>query len=295
MDAIDRSTHGTHGTPGAPATPGAFLARDCLRGRVALVTGGGTGLGLEVSRGLLALGATVAIASRDPAHHARFEREAAAHDGRGTAHVLDVREPRAVRRTVRAIADAHGRLDILVNNAAGNFIRPALRLPPRGWQAVIDIALSGVFYCSQAAAEVMQGSGGGVIVSVVAPYAWTGCPGVVHSVAAKAGVLAMTRTLAVEWAALGIRVNAVAPGPFESAGAEQRLWPTPELEEHVRQQVPAGRFGHAPEVADAILYLVSPAASYVTGACLTIDGGWSLGKGLFGSGEIDAVERRRES
>jgi NAD(P)-dependent dehydrogenase (short-subunit alcohol dehydrogenase family) len=131
------------------------------------------------------------------------------------------------------------------------------------------------------------------MVNIVAPYAWSGCPGVVHSAAAKAGVLALTTTLAVEWAALGIRVNAVAPGPFVSEGAEDRLWPTPEMARRVKAQIPAGRFGDVGEVADAVLYLLSPAAGFVNGACLTIDGGWWLGKGLFGEGEITAVERRR--
>jgi NAD(P)-dependent dehydrogenase (short-subunit alcohol dehydrogenase family) len=194
----------------------------------------------------------------------------------------------------RVAADWDG-LDLLVNNAAGNFVRPALRLPPRAWQSVIDIALSGVFYCAQAAARVMGESGrGGAIANVVAPYAWSGCPGVVHSAAAKAGVLALTYTLAVEWAPLSIRVNAVAPGPFASEGADARLWPSAEMENRVREQIPAGRFGRAREVADAVLYLLSPAAVYVTGACLTIDGGWWLGKGLFGAGEVEAVKRRRD-
>jgi NAD(P)-dependent dehydrogenase (short-subunit alcohol dehydrogenase family) len=275
-------------------TAGRFLEADTFRGQVAVVTGGGTGLGLEVSRGLLRLGATVVIASRDPEHHRQFLDELARSGGEGRAAVLDVREDRAVRRLMRDLADEFGGLDILVNNAAGNFVRPSLRLAPRSWRAVIDIALSGVFYCSQGAALVMREAGGGAIVNVVAPYAWTGCPGVVHSVAAKAGVLAMTRTLAVEWAGLDIRVNAVSPGPFESEGAERRLWPTAEIERRVRDQIPARRFGRADEVADAILYLASPAAAFVTGACLTIDGGWWLGKGLEGGDEAEAVARRRE-
>lgn len=277
------------GTP-----PGSFLTADTFSDRVAVVTGGGTGLGLEVSRGLARLGAHVVICSRDAAHHQSFLREVEARGWRGSALVLDVREARAARRLMREVHGSWGRLDLLVNNAAGNFVRPSLALAPRSWRSVIDIALSGVFYCSQGAALVMREAGGGAIVNVVAPYAWTGCPGVVHSVAAKAGVLAMTRSLAVEWAALGIRVNAVAPGPFESAGAESRLWPSDELAARVRAQIPAGRFGRAEEVADAILYLLCPAAAYVTGACLTIDGGWWLGKGLAGSGgEVEAIARRR--
>jgi NAD(P)-dependent dehydrogenase (short-subunit alcohol dehydrogenase family) len=277
-----------------PETAGAYLHPDLFRGKTALVTGGGTGLGLEVSRALSALGAKVAIASRDPAHHADFLDATGAAGHVSRAEVLDVRDPRAVRRVVDRIADDWDGLDLLVNNAAGNFVRPALRLPPRAWQSVIDIALSGTFFCSQAAARVMTESGrGGAMVNIVAPYAWNGCPGVVHSAAAKAGVLALTTTLAVEWAELRVRVNAVAPGPFVSEGAGDRLWPSPEMAERVRGQIPAGRFGSAREVADAVLYLLSPAADFVNGACLTIDGGWCLGKGLFGEGEVVAVKRRR--
>jgi len=280
---------------GSP-TAGDYLRPDLFRGRSALVTGGGTGLGLEVSRALAALGARVAIASRDPAHHAAFLREAERAGWTARADVLDVRDARATRRVVDQVAAAFGGLDLLVANAAGNFVRPALRLPPRAWQSVIDIALSGVFYSAQAAARVMgEGGRGGAIATIVAPYAWSGCPGVVHSAAAKAGVLALTCTLAAEWASLGIRVNAVAPGPFTSEGAGDRLWPSVEMENRVREQIPAGRFGTAREVADAVLYLLSPAASYVTGACLTIDGGWWLGKGLFGEGEVEAVPRRRRT
>jgi NAD(P)-dependent dehydrogenase (short-subunit alcohol dehydrogenase family) len=272
---------------------GEFLREGTFRDQVAVVTGGGTGLGLEVSRGLARHGARVVIASRNAEHHELFLSEVREHGWQGEAAVLDVREPKNVKRFIRRVAEDHGRFDILVNNAAGNFVRPALKLSPRGWQAVIDIALSGVFFCSQAAAEVMRERGGS-IANVVAPYAWTGCPGVVHSVAAKAGVLAMTRTLAVEWAALGIRVNAVSPGPFESKGAAERLWPSDELEARLREQIPMRRFGDAEEVADSILYLLSPAARYVTGACLTIDGGWWLGKGLYGADDVEAIARRRD-
>jgi NAD(P)-dependent dehydrogenase (short-subunit alcohol dehydrogenase family) len=276
-------------------TAGDYLRPDLFRGKTAFVTGGGTGLGLEVSRALGALGARVAIASRNPDHHTAFLSAASAAGWQARAETLDVRDARQVRRVVERVAADWNGLDFLVNNAAGNFVRPALRLPPRAWQTVIDIALSGAFYCAQAVGRVMGESGrGGAIVNVVAPYAWSGCPGVVHSAAAKAGVLALNHTLAVEWAPLAIRVNAVAPGPFASEGADARLWPSADMENRVREQIPAGRFGRAREVADAVLYLLSPAAAYVTGACLTIDGGWWLGKGLFGAGEVKAVRRRRE-
>ncbi|MEZ4397585.1 MAG: SDR family oxidoreductase [Candidatus Krumholzibacteriia bacterium] len=271
-----------------------FFEDGILDGRAALVTGGGTGLGLEIARLLARLGAKVAIASRDPQHHHDFLADAEREGWRARAEVCDVREPDTVREVVEAVAADFGGLDVLVNNAAGNFIRPALALPPKGWRAVIDIALSGVFYCSQAAARVMRlQEGGGSIVNIIAPYAWTGAPGVVHSVSAKAGVLAMSKSLAVEWARYKIRVNCVAPGPFDTEGAASRLWPTPEMRAEIEAGVPLGRFASTEEVARATVYLATPQAAYITGATLTVDGGFSLGKGLGGELDPESVPRRR--
>ena len=271
-----------------------FLAAGSFAGQRALVTGGGTGLGLEIARLLSRLGASVAIASRDPLHHEAFLAEAASAGWQGQALPLDVRQPAAVRAACAKIAADWGGLDLLVNNAAGNFVRPAIALPAKGWQAVIDIALSGVFYCSQAAARIMrEQAAGGAIVNIIAPYAWTGCPGVVHSASAKAGVLAMSKSLAVEWAPYRIRVNCVAPGPFDSEGAAQRLWPTPERKAVIEAQIPLGRFADPAAVAQAAVFLASPAAADITGATLTVDGGWSLGKGLAGELDPAAIPRRR--
>ncbi len=269
-----------------------FLVDDAFAGRSALVTGGGTGLGLETSCLLARLGAKVAIMSRDPEHHRAFLDRAEAEGWEAMAEICDVREPQRVKEVMRAVRERFGSLDVLINNAAGNFIRPALALPPKGWSAVIDIALSGVFYCSQAAAlEMREQENGGAIVSIIAPYAWTGCPGVVHSVTAKAGVLAMTRTLAVEWAPHRIRVNTVAPGAFESEGAASRLWPTDQIRQGILKQIPAGRFADSAEVARAVVFLASPQAEYITGANLTIDGGMSLGKSLAGEVDPETIKR----
>jgi NAD(P)-dependent dehydrogenase (short-subunit alcohol dehydrogenase family) len=271
-----------------------FFEDGTLDGTAALVTGGGTGLGLETSRTLAALGAKVGILSRNPDHHRAFLDEGEARGWDVASFVCDVREPDVIDSTFDAFVERFGGLDMLVNNAAGNFIRPSINLPPKGWRAVIDIALSGVFYCSQSAARVMEKSdSGGSITNIIATYAWTGCPGVVHSASAKAGVLAMTKTLAGEWAARNIRVNAVAPGPFDSKGAGDRLWPTPEIKEAIRRQVPMGRFASFEEVARSVVYMAAPTSTYITGACLTIDGGMSLGKGLAGENEIMAIMRKR--
>lgn len=259
--------------------PGSF------EGRTALVTGGGTGLGLEISRGLAALGARVVIASRSAEHHGALLEEARSHSWRVEALVLDVREAADVERAAAELKERLGALDILVNNAAGNFLCPAERLSARGWRAVLGIVLDGTFYCSRYFGRHMIRAGGGQILNVVATYAWTGMPGVVHSASAKAGVLAMTRSLAVEWARHGVRVNAIAPGPFHSEGAASNLWPEEGMRERIEAAVPLGRFARTDEVAGHALYLLSPASEYVNGECFVIDGGLSLGRNMWSPGE----------
>jgi NAD(P)-dependent dehydrogenase (short-subunit alcohol dehydrogenase family) len=258
--------------------PGAarWLPANTFSGEVALVTGGGTGLGLQLSRGLAALGATVVIASRSAEHHAPLLEEAGRRGWSVEAETLDVREPQEVQAVLDRVVERHGRLHHLVNNAAGNFVCPAERLSANAWRSVLGIVLDGTFYASKAAGRHMIEAGGGTILNVVATYAWTGMAGVVHSASAKAGVLAMTRTLAVEWARHGIRVNAIAPGPFESQGAAANLWPSEEVRASIEDGIPLKRFATTDEVAAHGLHLISPASAYVTGECLTVDGGGSL-------------------
>jgi NAD(P)-dependent dehydrogenase (short-subunit alcohol dehydrogenase family) len=272
--------------------------KSSLAGRVALVTGGGTGLGLEIGRAFARRGADLALVSRGQDHleQGRAALEPILAPGRRVVTIpCDVRDVHAVRRTVRGIEGQLGPIDILVNNAAGNFVRPAEKLPEKAFAAVTDIVLNGSFNLSRAVGRSMIDRGdGGVILNVVATYAWTGGPGTVHSACAKAGVLAMTRTLAVEWARHRIRVVAIAPGPFTSDGAADRLWPSEELEERVRKSIPLGRFADRDEVAGAAAWLVSDEAAYVTGECLTLDGGGWLGRGILGGNEpVPTVRRRR--
>jgi NAD(P)-dependent dehydrogenase (short-subunit alcohol dehydrogenase family) len=258
-----------------------------LQNRVAVITGGGTGLGKEIAKEYARHGAKIVICSRSPEHLAEGKteiEEAVLQDSAMTPEVmtypLDVREPLHIRKFTRKVVERYSRIDILVNNAAGNFIYPAEKLPLGGWKSVIDIVLNGSFYCSQIIGKQMIEQQQGQILNILATYAWTGGPGTIHSACAKAGVLAMTRTLAVEWARYGIRVNAIAPGPFDTDGARIRLWPTPEMQDAITGEIPLRRFTSPEEVARAALYLASPYASYITGECLTIDGGGWLGKGI---------------
>jgi len=257
-----------------------------------VVTGGGTGLGLEMSRSLAALGATVVIASRSAEHHAAFRDEASRNGWKADSLVLDVREPKLVREAAAEIVARHGHVDILVNNAAGNFVCPAERLSSNAWRAVLGIVLDGTFYCSQHFGKGMIARGSGSILNIVATYAWTGMAGVVHSASAKAGVLAMTRSLAVEWARHGLRVNAVAPGPFESDGARANLWPDEAAKHAIENQIPLKRFATTHEVAAQCLWLLSPACDYVTGECLVIDGGASVGGRMWEPGTRFSRDRK---
>ena len=253
-------------------------------GQVAVVTGGGTGLGLEIARGLASRGAEVVILSRSAEHHRALLEEGERAGWKVSAHAADVREPAQVARAAETILERCGRVDILVNNAAGNFVCPSERLSANGWRAVLGIVLDGTFYCSRDFGRAMIARGGGKILNVVATYAWTGMPGVVHSASAKAGVLAMTKTLAAEWARHGIRVNAIAPGPFESEGAGANLWPTHEARDQMRAKIPLGRFGSAAEIAGHCLYMLSDACSWMTGECFVVDGGISLARSMWDPG-----------
>jgi NAD(P)-dependent dehydrogenase (short-subunit alcohol dehydrogenase family) len=253
-----------------------------LEGQVAVVTGGGTGIGLAIARRFGALGARVVIGSRNSENLERGSAELRRAGLDPLAVQVDVRNPEQVDEMVERTIRHFGHIDILVNNAAGNFVCKAEDLSPNGWNAVIGIVLSGSFYCSRAVGRHMIARDrGGSIVSILANYVWTGSAGTIHSAAAKAGVMSMTQTLATEWAAHRIRVNAVAPGPIESAGAARQLWNTAEAVQRITEMVPLKRWGRPEEIADAVAFLVAPGSSYITGEILTVDGGAWLGRGTF--------------
>ena len=256
-----------------------MLPDKTFEGRVGIITGGATGIGFSVAKELASLGATVVIASRKEENLQKAVEEIRSAGGRAEYHVLDVRDAEAVEAMAAKVETDHGKIDFLVNNAAGNFIASAEELSTNGWNSVIGIVLNGTFYCTSAVGKRMIAKkNGGVMLNVIANYAWTGAPGVVHSASAKAGVLAMTQTLAVEWARHKIRVNAIAPGPVHTEGASKRLFPDPMIEEGIRKTIPLRRFATLEEVANAASYLLSDYASYVTGEAFVIDGGqWLSG------------------
>lgn len=240
-------------------------------GKTVLITGGGTGLGRAMAQSFAAEGARVCVVGRR--REKLDETVAAIERAGGSALALagDVRDAARIEAIVNEAASPTGRIDVLVNNAAGNFVCPSEELSPNGFKSVVDIVLLGTFNCTRYAFEPLRAAGGS-IVNVVAAYAWSGEPGAVHSASAKAGVLAMTRTLAAEWGRFGIRANAVAPGPIHTEGTDANLWSVGDVEAQVRASVPLGRLGEPADVSRAVLWLSSDEARWISGATLSVDG-----------------------
>ncbi|MEC9474654.1 MAG: SDR family oxidoreductase [Candidatus Neomarinimicrobiota bacterium] len=259
-----------------------------LKGKNIIVTGGGTGLGKSMATRFAELGANLVITSRREDVINDAAKELRKLKGKVIAIPCDVRDPDQVESMVEQTVKSLGSIDILLNNAAGNFISPTEKLSPNAFKTVIDIVLNGTFHCTQAAGKVMRKNKSGIILNIVTTYAWTGSGYVVPSACAKAGVLAMTRSLAVEWAKYGIRTVAIAPGPFPTKGAWSRLAPPGlGIEKKMKARVPLKRVGEHIELANLASYLVSDQASYINGEVVTIDGGeW-----LQGAGEMNELEK----
>lgn len=251
-----------------------MFSSDLLKGRVALVTGGGSGIGLSIAEQYLSLGAKVAIVSRSAE---RLASAVSSLQARGANDIAsfqaDVRNYEQVSAAVEATVARFGSLDILVNNAAGNFFCPTAEMSPNAWRTVIDIDLNGTFHGSRAAYAHLRNSRGGCIINIITMQALSGWPGAAHAAAAKAGILSLTRTLAVEWGAEGIRVNAISPGPIGDTEGAKRIYEDRGRADLERSRVALGRFGKKQEVANAAAFLASDLASFVTGENLIVDGG----------------------
>jgi len=258
---------------------------DLLNGRTILITGGGTGLGRAMALRFAELGANLFLVGRRE-NPLRETAEAIRAKGARAAHFpADIRDFTAVEQAIDTAESEFGAVDTLVNNAAGNFIARTEKLSPNAFNAVVGIVLQGTFYCTLALGRKwIAAKQPGTILNIVTTYADANCGSgfVVPSACAKSGVLAMTRSLAIEWARYSIRLNAIAPGPFPTEGAFSRLLPMKEFEEEARNRHPLKRFGRPEELANLAAYLVSQQAGYINGECVVIDGGeWLRGAGEF--------------
>jgi peroxisomal 2,4-dienoyl-CoA reductase len=257
-----------------------IFADRILAGRVAFVTGGGTGITGGVARALAAAGTHVALVSRRIEHLEPAAAKIQDAGGEALAVAADVRDYAQVERAVATTVERFGRIDIVVNGAAGNFLCPAEELSPNGFGTVVDIDLKGTFNVCRAAFEELKKARGQVL-NISATLHYLGTPLQLHVSAAKAGVDALTRNLAVEWGAHGIRVNAIAPGPIEDTEGMSRLVPA-EVKERLRRKIPLGRFGRIRDIEQCAVFLCSDAASFINGAVLVVDGGHWLSNKLVG-------------
>jgi len=246
-----------------------------MKGKAIIITGGSSGMGKAMAKKFAEEGSFVAITGRNLERLEETKKEIEQFEGQVLCVQMDVRNPEDVKRMVDMTDEKFGRIDFLVNNAAGNFIVNAEDLSVNGWNSVINIVLNGTFYCSQAVGKYWISKGiKGALLNIIATYAWGAGAGVIHSASAKAGVLAMTRTLAVEWGAkYGIRANAIAPGPIDKTGGAERLFESEKAAKRTINSVPLKRLGQPEEIANLAYFMLSDDASYMNGEVVTLDGG----------------------
>lgn len=247
------------------------FAPGLFAGQVMVVTGGGSGIGRCTAHELAALGAHVVLVGRslDKLHHTAGE--IAADGGRASFHACDIRQEAAVQDLVQAIIVAHGKVDGLVNNAGGQYMTPLEAISAKGWEAVVNTNLTGGFLVARECYKQSMRQHGGAIVNIVADM-WGSMPGMGHSGAARAGMVSFTETAALEWAKSGVRVNAVAPGYIASSGMDHYPPEAAPMLREMRDTVPAGRFGTEAETSAAIVFLLTPAAAFISGSVLRVDG-----------------------
>lgn len=260
-----------------------MFKKDTLKNEVILITGGGSGLGFSMAQKFAELGANIAICGRTEEKLKKALKKLKEQETDTRYYVCDVRDYKAVELMFDAMIDDFGTVTGLVNNAAGNFLSASEDLTPGGFKSVVDIVLHGTFNCTHHFGNyLIKKKEKGNILNITTTYAEdAGSAFVLPSACGKAGVLAMTRSLAFEWAEYGIRVNAIAPGPFPTEGAWTRLFPSKEFEERYLEKIPAGRYGDHTELANLAAFLMSGLAPYITGECVTIDGGEKLSGGQF--------------
>jgi NAD(P)-dependent dehydrogenase (short-subunit alcohol dehydrogenase family) len=265
---------------------------DTLKNEVILITGGGSGLGLSMANKFAELGANIAICGRTEKKLKDATEALKKHGTNVRWYSVDVREHETVGEMFEKIMTDFGKVTGLVNNAAGNFLSASEDLSPGGFKAIVDIVLHGSFNCTHHFGNyLIKQKKKGNILNIVTTYAEdAGSAFVLPSACSKAGVLAMTRSLAYEWGTYGIRVNAIAPGPFPTEGAWTRLFPTKKFEKKYLEKIPAGRYGQHEELANLAAFLMSDMAPYITGECVTIDGGEKLSGGQFNF--IDSIMSR---
>ncbi|MCL4150248.1 UNVERIFIED_CONTAM: hypothetical protein GTU68_017687 [Idotea baltica] len=258
-----------------------MFKEDSLKGKTILVTGGGSGLGKEMSRSFLELGANVAICGRSQDRLDAAVKELSS-AGPVWAQSCDVRDEKSVTELIEGTVKHFGSLHGLVNNAAGNFYSASEDLSSNGFQTVVDIVLLGTFHCTQAAGKYwIENKLPGNVINITTTYTQTGSAFVLPSACAKAGVYALTTTLAYEWATYNIRLNAISPGPIPTEGAWKRLMPGADFEELYKKRLPMGRFGTPDELGNLASFLMSDLSSYINGSCITMDGGEHLQGGEF--------------
>ncbi|MGR3763668.1 2,4-dienoyl-CoA reductase [Rossellomorea sp. NS-SX7] len=240
-----------------------------------IITGGSNGMGKYMAKFFLEKGSNVVITGRNEERLQSVKEEFSSLEGEIEVFQMDVRQPEHTDAMVKFTVEKFGKIDVLINNAAGNFICPVEKLTANGWKSVIDIVLNGTFLCSHAVGNHwISENHKGSIINMVATYAWGAGAGVAHSAAAKAGVLSLTRTLAVEWGhKYGIRTNAIAPGPIERTGGAEKLWISEEAAKRTIQSVPLKRLGTPEEIAGLAFFISSEQAAYMNGECITLDGG----------------------
>jgi len=256
--------------------------------RTVIVTGGGTGIGRAIATLLAGQGMNVVLAGRREAPLLETMEAILAAGGRAMAQTCDIRESAQIAALFAAARAAYGTVDVLVNNAGGQFPASALDISPRGWNAVLGTNLSGTFFCCQAMGRLAAEEGRGkTIVNMTIPWFDRGCAGLSHAVAARAGVVALTKSLAIEWAPLGVRVNCIAPGMVQTEGlVEEEFHGDPEGATAMLAAVPVGRAASPAEIARAVAFMVSDDSSYMTGHTLVFDGAVSLGPGISFMGHV---------